>query len=320
MSDVELILGDVTFAEEEIPEHIAVKTGHKAIVTKFVGGKRDVQMLGADHEPIAWSAWLTGDNALQRAQTLKAMNDAGLPLILSWSEYLYQVVIIEFEADFEREYQIPYQIKMEVVQDLTAPLNGDAGSSIDDLIGGDMNTCTALSSSIGNTGVSSSMSSLSSAISAVSSFASATKAQITAVLTPIAQARAQVQTLIASTENTLQSITTLGGVLPNNPLATNVAKLTSQVNAMTNQTNLVQLDSVLGRMGVNVGQIGSGVKSIQTMGGSLFDLASKYYGQVAGWVGISNANPQLKGDTNINGPQTVVIPPYDPLLNGTTIV
>jgi len=310
MADIELILGDVTFADTEIPEHIAVKTGHRTIVTKFVGGARDVQTLGADHEPIEFSGWLIGENALERALTLKGMNDAGFPLILSWSEFLYQVIVDGFVADYERDYQIPYSIRLEVVQDLTAPLNGDASDSIDDLVGDDMNVCTALSSSIGDSGLSSNVSSLGSAISAVSSFASATKAQINSVLTPLAQASAYVGTLITSTENTLQSVTTLGGILPNNPLSQNVARMTSQINAMTNQTNLVQLNSVLGRMGVNIGQLNSGAKSVQVGGGSLFDLAAKYYGNVAGWVGISKANPSLKGDTNINGPQTIAIPPY----------
>lgn len=307
---IDLSLGDVTFADNEIPEHIAVRTHQKSSVHKFVGGARQVDTLGADHDPIEWEGWLTGSNALDRALTLKGMCDAGLPLYLAWSEFFYQVTIDTFEADYERDYQIPYKVVCIVVQDMTNPPGQSGGSSIDDMMNGDMQTCSGLSSAVGDSGLTSSMSSLGSAISAVSSFATAAKSDINAVLTPLAQAQSYVKTMIASTENTLQSVTTLGGILPGNPIATSVAKLTGQINAMTNQTNLVQLSSVLGRMGTNLGQIGTGVKSINVGGGSLYDLASKYYGDITGWTALQTANPQLNNDPVITGNQTIVIPPY----------
>jgi hypothetical protein len=307
---ITLTLGDFVFADTEIPEHIAVKTKQKTVVHKFVGGARQVDVLGADHEPLEWSGIFVGSNALVRAVTLKGMCDAGLPLSLSWSEFFYQVTIESFEADYERDYQIPYKLSLTVVQDMTNPPGDFGGSSMDEIIDGDMSTATSLSSAIGNSGLSGVMSTLSSAVSSVSSFATAVKSEINSVLTPLAQARSYVKTLIASTENTIQSVTTLGGILPNNPAAQNASRLFTQINAMTNQTNLVQLDSVLGRMGVNIGQIGSGVKSVNVGSGTLFDLASKFYGKVSGWTALQTANPQLKGDPNINGNQTIVIPPY----------
>lgn len=310
MSDVVLSLGDVTFADTEVPEHILVETKHANVVHKFIGGARQVDMLGADHAPIQWSGYLIGDNALDRALKLKGMNDTGLMLLLSWSEFLYQVAITGFTADFEREYQIPYSITCTVVQDLTGQPGQGAGDSFDALINGDMAAGNTLAASIGDSGLSGAMSSLNSAIGAVSSFATAARSTLNSVLAPLAAAQAQVTTLIASTENTLLSVTTLGGILPNNPISTSVAKISSQINAMQNQTNLVNLSGVLGRMGANIGQINSGVKTISTGGGSLFDLASKMYGKVSGWTAISQANPQLKGETQIDGNQNIIIPPY----------
>ncbi|WP_416052749.1 hypothetical protein [Cupriavidus basilensis] len=310
MSDVVLSLGDVTFADTEVPEHILIETGHANVVHKFVGGARKIDMLGADHAPIPWSGLLIGDNALDRALKLKGMNDAGLMLLLSWSEFLYQVVITGFTADFEREYQIPYSITCTVVQDLTGQPGQGARDSMGDLINGDMSLGNALSGAIGDAGLSGAMSSLSSAIGAVSSFATAARSTLNSVLAPLAAAQAQVSTLIASTENTLLSVSTLGGILPNNPISKSVAKISSQINAMQSQANLVQLSGVLGRMGANIGQINSGVKTISVGGGSLFDLASKVYGKVSGWTAISQANPQLKGETQIDGNQNITIPPY----------
>jgi hypothetical protein len=303
-----LTLGDFVFTEYEIPEHINVRSRHQAIVHRLVGGARQVDMLGADHAPLDWSGWLVGTTALDRALTLKSMHDDGLPLTLSWSEFLYKVVITEFEADYQRDYQIPYRISCTVVQDYLNDDGGGAVPTIDDLMNGDLSTANTLAS--GFPSLAAPMASLGSAISAVSSFASAAKSTLNSVLQPLNAVRSEVKVLISSTENTLMSVTTLGGILPNNPLSTNVAKLSTQINAMTNQAALVNLNSVLGRMGSNVGQINSGVKTVQVSGGSLFDLASKYYGKVSGWTALQKANPQLGGDTNISGNQAITIPPY----------
>ena len=303
-----LTLGDVTFLENEIPEYIAVRTEHRAAIHRLVGGARVVDMLGADHAPVSWSGWFVGSTALDRALTLKSMHDDGLPLTLSWSEFLYKVVITEFEADFQREYQIPYRIACTVVQDFLNDDGGGAVPSVDDLITSDAATATTLSSSFPT--LAAPMATLNTAISAVSSFATAAKSTLNGVLQPLNVMRSQVQVLIASTENTLQSVTTLGGILPNNPLATNVAKLSTQINAMQNQASLVQLNNVLGRMGSNIGQINSGTKTAQVSGGNLFDLASRFYGNVSGWTALQKANPQLGNDPNISGTQSITIPPY----------
>jgi hypothetical protein len=286
----------VTFQNYEIPEHIAVRTEHRAVVHRLVGGARVVDMLGADHAPIHWSGWFVGSTALDRALTLKSMHDDGLPLTLSWSEFLYKVVITEFEAEFQREYQIPYRISCTVVP------------GVDELINTDLSTATSLSSNFPS--LAAPMATLNSAISSVSSFAQAAKSTINGVLQPLNAVRSQVQVLISSTENTLMSVTTLGGILPSNPLSRQVANISTQINAMQNQAALVQLNSVLGRMGSNLGQINSGTKSVQVGGGNLFDLASKFYGKVSGWTALQKANPQLGSDTNISGNQTITIPPY----------
>lgn len=308
MTNVVLTLGDFTFKDTEVPEDIKVSTEHRMNIHKMIGGVRIIDMLGPDHQPISWSGWLVGANALNRAITLKQMSDAGVPLNLSWSEFYYQVVIASVEVDFEREYQFEYRITLVVLQDLTAPVYQDSSAGLDDLIGGDMKTANSLSSSIGDSKLTGSMSSLSASVASVSSFATASKSTINGVLVPLKAAQQQCQTLIASTENTLQSVTTLGGILPNNPLSQQIGKFNNVVNAMTNQPNLIQLSSVLSRMGTNMAAPSSAVKSIQVAGGSLFDLASKFYGNVSAWTGLAQANPQLKNDPTIVGPQTIAIP------------
>jgi hypothetical protein len=305
---VTLQLGDFTFSEYEIPERITMTTAIRAVVRKMVGGARNVNMMGYDPQPLEWSGMLLGENALQRARTLKQMALAQKMLSLTFSEYSYSVVICEFVEDFQREYEIYYRIRLEVVAD-NAAQGPNAAPGIDDLIGADISTANGICSSIGNAGLTSSMGTLTSAIGAVSSFAKATQSTLQTVLAPLAQVQAQVSTLIAAGENTLQSVSTVGGLLPNNPIAQQVSRLSAQVNTMTQQPQLLQLQGVLSRVGTNIGQIGSASKSITVVGGNLYDLAAKYYKDATGWVAISRANPSLGGDPNISGTQNIAIPP-----------
>jgi hypothetical protein len=305
---VTLQLGDFTFSEYEIPERITMTTAIRAVVRKMVGGARNVNMMGYDPQPLEWSGMLLGENALERARTLKQMALAQKMLNLTFSEYSYSVVICEFAENFEREYEIYYRIRLEVVAD-NAAQGPNAAPGIDDLIGADISTANGICSSIGNAGLTSSMGTLTTAIGAVSSFAKATQSTLQTVLAPLAQVQAQVSTLIAAGENTLQSVSTVGGLLPNNPIAQQVSRLSAQVNTMTQQPQLLQLQGVLSRVGTNIGQIGSASKSIAVVGGNLYDLAAKYYKDATGWVAISRANPSLGGDPNISGTQNIAIPP-----------
>jgi hypothetical protein len=305
---VVLKLGDFAFADNEIPERITMATKIGVVVRKMVGGARSVNMMGYDPQPLEWTGMLLGSNALQRARTLKQMTLAQKMLTLTFSEYSYVVVICDFVEDFAREYEIYYRIRLEVVAD-NAAQGGSTVPGIDTLIGSDISTANGICSKIGNTGLTSTMGTLTGAISAISSFATATKATLNTVLVPLAQASAQVKTLIAAGENTLQSVTTVGGLLPNNPIAQQVSRLSGQLNTMTQQPQLITLSGVLSRVSTNIGQLGSASNSITVVGGNLFDTAAKYYKDATGWVAISRANPQLKGDPNITGTQTIALPP-----------
>jgi hypothetical protein len=304
---VVLQLGDFTFSEYEIPERITMVTAIRTVVRKMVGGARNVNMMGYDPAPLEWSGMLLGSNALDRARTLKQMALAQKMLALTFSEYSYAVVISEFVEDFQREYEIYYRIRLEIVAD-NAAQGPSAAPGIDSLIGADISTANGICSKIGNASLTSSMGTLTTAIGAVSSFATAAKSTLQSVLAPLATVQAQVTTLIAAGENTLQSVSTVGGLLPNNPIAQQVSKLSAQVNTMTQQPQLLQLQGVLSRIGTNIGQIGSASKTITVVGGNLYDIAAKYYKDATGWVSLSKANPSLGGDPNISGTQNIALP------------
>ncbi|MGA4020411.1 hypothetical protein ACI2T7_03250 [Ralstonia nicotianae] len=309
MSDLTLKLGSFQFQNQEIPESLPFGGIQQLAKHDLVGGTRVVDSMGAFTAPIGWSGWLLGQDAMKRARALDDLRIAGSSLLLQWSELSYSVVISEFRADFQRFYQIPYRITCEVVSDLSKFAGNDGDQSIDGQISSDAATATGLTTSIGDSTLSGLMGSVNSAISTVSSFANAAQSTINSVLQPVAALRTQVQTMISSANNTLMNVTTLGGILPNNPISTQVSKLGSQITAATNLPILVQLDRVAGRMQTNVGSIYSSAKQVTVAGGNLMTMAAKEYGDALAWTGIAKANPQLGADPQINGVQTVTIPP-----------
>ncbi|AVF41500.1 hypothetical protein AL486_18710 [Pandoraea apista] len=307
--DTVLTLGDFAFARTEVPEQIPFGGQQALVVHKMVGGVRHVQAMGDDPMPLAWSGLLFGSMALERALYLKTLKESGQELELIWSELYYLVVIREFVADFERQYQLPYRISCEVVEDLTRSVRDVPDTGVDDLVNDDMLTINGLSDLIGDGPLSSLVGGLNSAISAVSSIAKAAQSTINGVLQPLNAVRSRVQTLIASANNTLLNVTTLGGILPNNPVSQNIMRMTRQVTAATQLPVLVQLNTVAGRLGKNLGTVNAGAKSVALAGGNLYRVAANEYGDAMGWTTIAAANGIT--DPTLMGVSAVKIPPYN---------
>ncbi|WP_236701997.1 LysM peptidoglycan-binding domain-containing protein [Cupriavidus basilensis] len=294
-----------------MPEEISFGGSQRLAIKKMVGGVRDIQALGADPKPIAWSGIFMptedGQSALDRARLLEAMRDAGLPVALELDEIYKLVYIRDFDPDL-RFGRIPYRIALEVLKDLAAPVSDDTAPDADDLINGDLDAANGLADSIGDSGLSGLMANVTSAVGQVRSFVGASLSTIASVLQPINAAVRSVSSLIATTDSVLASVGVPAGVLPSVPLAGNIARFTAQLNATAMQLPLVQLQGVLGRMSTNLAQINSSGRSITVGGGNLFDIASKEYGDATGWTQIAQANnitdPELPGIT------TLIIPPY----------
>lgn len=306
MADLILKLGDFVFSDSEIPEKIPFGGEQALVVHKLVGGGRVIDAMGRDDMALSWSGLLRGQNALQRARFLDTMRVEGRALKLTWHEFSYQVVIKSYHADFERFYKIPYQISCEVVADLASPETSLVSSGFDDHIMGDMTTANGLGVLIGDGPLSTALASLNTAIASVSSFATAVQSTINTVLTPLAAVMARVQILTGSVGNVIGNVTTIGGILPNNPIAQQASQLMGQVAAMNQLPHLYGLSSVLGRMNANLGMIHGGSKAVTVAGGNLFDLAAKQYGDATAWAGIARANNLT--DPAISGIQTLNIP------------
>lgn len=307
-ADTVLILGDFEFSRLEIPEKIPFGGDQTLVIHKLVGGKRVIDAMGRDDAPIEWSGLFQGENALARARYLDGLRVAGKPLVLTWDEFMFEVVIASFRPDYERFYQIPYRISCTVLQDLSNPVTSIADAGVDDMIADDMNAANGLGDLIGDGPLSVLLGTLDSTIRTVSSFATAAQSTINGVLSPLAAVQSRVGVLIGSVGNTVSNVGTLGGILPNNPIAQQTAKLTSQVTAMTQLPQLYNLQSVLGRMGGNLGTIGRGTNSVTQAGGNLYDMAAKAYGDATAWTTLAKANnlsdPQLSGINTVTIPAT----------------
>lgn len=318
--DTIVMLGDFKFENTEVPEKVPFGGKQKLAVHELVGGIRIVDSMGGFDAPIEWSGLLLGPKAVAHAKQLDTMRRAGKRLNLQWHEFKYQVVVESFSADFERFYQIPYRIVCTVVQPgAAAPVPGDFGLS--QIISSDMasvnllvanlniSSMGSLSSTIsGQMGQLSSLTStLSSAVGQVSDFANAAQSTINGVLAPLAAVRAQVGGLIASVSNIAANVTTLGGVLPNNPISQAAARLSSQVVSQTSLPQLYNLNSVLGRMGSNLTNSNNSGQVVTTAGGNLMSMASQVYGDATAWPLLAQAN-KLK-DPVLQGIASITIPP-----------
>lgn len=317
-ADTMLWLGDVIFSRYEVPEKIAFGGNQALAVHELVGGARIVDAMGRRDMPIEWHGVFIGENALDRARLLNNMRIAGKPLMLTWLEFKYNVVIEKFEADFERFYKLPYSISCVVIEDKTNPVTTNDVLGFDETINADLAAADAYVATVvattPDTQLSRSMASLDAAIASVSSMAKATQSQINSILTPLAMVQARVKILIGSTGNLLQNITTLGGILPNNPIANQVAAITSQVNASLALPQLYNLQAVLGRMGGNLGSLSSTGKVLNVAGGDLYHIAATQYGDASAWTTIANANKLT--DPVISGVATLKIPAASDGLNG----
>jgi len=314
-----LTLDDFTFVDTEIPERIDFGGHQNLVLHDLVGGVRVVDAMGAFSEPLQWAGMFRGPEALSRARYLDAKRVAGKKLTLTWSELRYQVVIREFRATFERSYQIPYNIVLEVVADEAQPqatlvekVSVDSLIDYDAIAAADLVAALQAQQEIDAGPVTTStmagaFGSLQSALKAVSSFATATQSQLASVLQPLAAFRSQVQTLMAATNNTLANVTTLGGILPNNPVSQQVSRLGTQLAATQQYPILLQLDRVAGRMAVNAQANYKTDKKVTQAGGDLFTLAAQEYGDPLAWTALAKAN--ALSDPQLTGINTLIVPP-----------
>ncbi len=301
-----LLLGTFEFLDTEVPAELRLGGDQTLAVHRFIGGGKSVQPMCRDDKAPSWSGIFRGSDASTRAQYIDGLRVAGNELLLTWDAFSYNVVIKNFEFSIQQINHIPFSITLEVVKNNTSPVTVDPGYSIDDLLNDDMNTVASLSDEIAEPSITESISKLQAIKNSISSFAKSANSVIQSIVQPIEAAQKAVEQVQAQVENTLMNITTLGGVLPNNPISTQVSKGITQANAMVQAPKLALMNAALGRMKSNVSIQSSGVKQITVAGTNLYRVASKEYGDPSAWTTIANANgltdPMITGVMKLNIP------------------
>lgn len=306
--DTVLRLGDFEFSNLEVPESIPLGGDQRLVVHKHPGGSRTVQAMGADHEPLQWGGLFLGSTALERAKYLDFLRVQGAALPLSFFDSTYTVVIAKFRFVVERYYKVSYNISLEVVSDDSQPVQTIAPAGFDTAIGADCDSMLGLGDLIGDGPLSGALGALDTVVRGVNSFATATNATVQLVQGAIGAVSARVSTLSASVMNTIGSVTSVGGVLPNVPLAQTISTMAQQVTATTQAPILQNLGSLAARMSRNVSmaQQGASARSLQVAGGTLFDVAAREYGDATRWISIAQASGLT--DAVITGVKTLQIP------------
>jgi len=281
------------------------------VIHKLPGGARVIQPMGQDDDPIQWSGLFLGTSALDRARAIDLMRVQGKPQKLSFFEFRYMVVVKAFRYVIETRFRIRYTLELEVLEDSTKGRGATAASSdIGAAVRADSAAAVSIGNSIGDSQLTSMLGTMDSAIRSVSNFAQATTATINGVIGPVAAVAQRVNTMIASAGSTLTSVATLGGILPNNPIARQAAKLNGQVAAATQLPLLYNVLSLSGRIQSNLnlvsGTSASATRVVAT-GQNLFKVAAQEYGDATKWTAIAQANKLT--DPNITGIQSITVPP-----------
>lgn len=309
LSATRLILGGFEFLEFEIPTSIAIPGRQKTVIHQMIGGKRIIDVLGVEYDPIVWNGIFTDSTTQSRINVLERMRDAGEIVTLTLDGYSFDVLITNFVTTYEFVYRRPYQIELAVVKRNDNPLQVDAlTGSLNALINSDIGKSLGLASIIDVQSVTDAVKTVQTAVSTVQDFATATVDTIQTVVRPIIAAQQIIQTSISSLESSMNTITTLGGIIPGNPISKTVNNLLTQANGATKIPALYSLSNVLDRVNKNVrtGQTADGVKTVTLSGSNLYQVASDQYGDATRWDSLAKVNNL--SDPNLSGVNTIVVP------------
>lgn len=316
-----LMLGDFEFMEFEVPEQVSIRGRQKTVQHQLIGGRRVIDVLGTEYEPLAWSGIITGLQAGERVSALERLRDAGQPMVLTLDNYRFTVVITAFTPVYEYIWRRPYSIEVAVVCNEGSPEKVDAlTGALRALIDSDLGRALGLAKIINVDAVTQAVRNLHQAVRQVTDFAHATVVQIQAVVRPIIAARNIIQHELALLEAAAADITTLGGLVPGNPISKTVSNLLTQSDHATRIPALYRLQDVLGRLNKNVnsGQAAGGLKAVTLSGGNLYQVASEQYGDVSLWTSIADANDL--SDPQLSGIHTLKIPTSPASQRWTSII
>jgi hypothetical protein len=139
-----LILDSIVFGDDDysVPERVPFGGKHSLACHKLIGGQRVIDAMGPDDDPIKWSGRFQGSYATAKGRAVDALRSAGQPVLLTWDQFVYTVVVEDAKLNFERPYQVLYEITC-MVESSPGGLFGFA-STLDGLISADLGVLSSL--------------------------------------------------------------------------------------------------------------------------------------------------------------------------------
>lgn len=324
-------LGPVTLSGFELPEEIPLGGPQRLVVNQFVGkNKREVHLLGAQPRPVQWKGAFYYQSAIDRARFIDSLRVLGDPIVLTWGDFQYLVVISNFEFTPKNFNDIPYEIVLEVVEDLTDP-QSILTPSLDDIPSGialslgtirdfiaklqsfiftAKNVIASIRREINNIiGLANSLlSSLADVVNIFNQPSEIINGFITDALTISSTAKTLVgQLSVPGLSDSFAFTTSNAAFSPNFPVlgATAAKGADPMLDLIQVQSASQALASLLGKL-----REPPFVVEINVMGTDLFSVASKFYdGNIEAWAGIADFN-NLK-DSRVDGPTKLRLPPIN---------
>ncbi len=113
-----LVIGSLILQGYEVPSRITIGGSQSMTIHKLPGGGRIVDAMGPDDGAIAWRGLFMGPDAARRARSLDTMRVQGVPQLLGFGDYTFNVIVVHFEYDYQdRGAVINYRIRTEIVPD-----------------------------------------------------------------------------------------------------------------------------------------------------------------------------------------------------------
>ncbi len=268
-----LSLGDVTFADFEIPDSLPLGGAQALAVQTLPGGRRVIDAMGPEEADICWQGRFRGANGAMRARRLDTMRSQGDAVTLVFGEFRRRVAIKAFLFDIGHNgLEIPYRITLSVLRNDDFPVLL-APPPVGELVAADMERMQEIGSAVASvqTGISTALT----AYQAVKSVRSGNYAALGSV---IGSAATLAQTVDLPMNGLLGSLVSLSGTatgaihdlaplmiesgLPGGglPGADASSLITGAVSSFTAMAQLLELRDLADRAAVNVGnQVGRGI-------------------------------------------------------------
>lgn len=282
-----LTIGDVVLSGLEIPQEIGdVGTWQSLVKHEFPGGQITITPLGAFPHPVSWTGILTGSDAFSRSQQIQRIAAVGTEVVLGYGQFSWSGFVSSYNAKPKHQWLVPYTITFEPTADLsgvgTVPFSL---ISADTLLSGSVTAINSLIGGIDGLPLPGSLGTL---------------------------AQGLLDTVSAGL---LNGNGTVAGIDTEDAAAINVAAVGVENACLpyslgtdpTTASPALDLSVQATAVSQIIGSPAGGVRLVQTVNPNMFQLAARYYGDIAQWQKISDASG-LPPDPQPTGMFTLTVP------------